>query len=213
MLTLSEIRSRVRTRYEASSSTRWSSADIDDAINDGLGELSDATGYYEQWVSIPLKENRTYYDLRGWLRPEHLSITGVWHQANNRWLEPMSHRDLDQERKQWELTAGGPTLWFTRGLWWLGLFPHPSEDVDQTVRVYYTAAAQRLTDDSHEPKQLPDEFIPALEEYALYELTQREGETEKALYWYGKYKAREADLAKHMAHRISTARTGSIGRA
>ena len=55
MLTLSDIRSRVRTRFEAASTTRWSNADINAAINDGLGELSEATRYFERWVSILLR--------------------------------------------------------------------------------------------------------------------------------------------------------------
>jgi hypothetical protein len=116
------------------------------------------------------------------------------------------------DRAQWETTAGQPVRWFTRGLYWLGLFPHPSADLDEWVRVYYSAVAPAMEDDGEEPKQLPDEFIPAIEEYALYELTHREGETDKALYWWGQYKAREAALEQHMAHRISTARTGAIGR-
>ena len=39
------------------------------------------------------------------------------------------------------------------------------------------------------------------------------GETEKALYWWGKYKEREVALEQHKAHRVTTARTGAIGRA
>lgn len=58
---------------------------------------------------------------------------------------------------------------------------------------------------------MPDEFVPALEEYAMYELQQREGETDKALYWWNKYKEREKALEQHMAHRVTTARTGRIG--
>ena len=42
MLTLSDIRSRVRTRFEASSTTRWSNSDVNDAINDGIEELAEA---------------------------------------------------------------------------------------------------------------------------------------------------------------------------
>lgn len=211
MLTLSEIRSRVRIRYEASSTTRWADAVLDAAINDGIEELSEVSRYYERWVSIPLLENRTYYDLRG-LTPETvLSVNAVWHESGNRWLTPSIVADRD--RAEWETTNGQPTEWFTRGLWWLGLFPHPSADQDQWVRVYYSAVAPRLEEDGEEPRQLPDEFVPALEEYALYELTHQDGESEKALTWYGKYKARESVLEQHMARRVTTARTGMVGRA
>lgn len=210
MLTLSDIRSRVRTKFEAAT-TRWSDADIDAAINDGLGELSEATRYYESWVSIKLKASRTYYDLRGLTPETAMSVTAVWHEPGVRWLTPMALQDITYE--EWEETSGNPTGWFVRGLWWLGVWPHPSSDVDEFLRVYYSAVAPKLVDDGDEPRQLPDEFVPALEEYAVYELQQREGETDKALYWWGKYKEREKALEQHMAHRVTTARTGKIGRA
>ena len=211
MLTLSDIRSRVRTRFEAASTTRWSNADVNDAINDGLAELGEATRYYERYVSVPLKEARTYYDLRG-LTPETvLSVTGVWHEAGNRWLSPVSVADLRFE--EWEETSGDPGSWFTRGQWWLGFWPRSSGDPGEFVRVYFTAVPPDMDADGDGPHQLPDEFVPALEEYALYELYQREGETQKALFWWGKYKEREMSLERHMAHRVSRARTGRIGRA
>ena len=210
MLTLSEIRSRVRTRFEHSSTTRWSDVDINAAINDGIGELSEATRYFERWVSIPLKEDRTYYDLRG-LTPEILlSVSAVWHESGVRWLTPINLNDIGYE--EWEKSSGNPTSWFMRGQWWLGIHPRPTSDLDEWLRIYYTGVAPALAEDGEEPRQLPDEFVPALEEYALYELLQREGESQKALYWWGKYKEREKALEQHMAHRVTTARTGAVGR-
>ena len=210
MLTLRNIRSRVRTRFEASSSTRWSDADINESINDGLEELSEATGYFERWASLKLKQDRNYYDLRGLSPDTILSVSSIWHESGNRWLTQGSFKDIGYE--EWEKTNGDPILWFTRGQWWLGLWPHPSSDVDEFVRVYFQGVAPRMTEDGEEPRQLPDEFVPALEEYALYELTQREGETQKALMWWDKYKAREKALNEHLRHRVSTARTGRVGR-
>lgn len=211
MLTLSDIRSRVRTRYEAASSTRWTDADINAAINDGIGELSEATRYYERTVSIPLKEKRSYYDLRGLTPETALSVTAVWHETGVRWLSPITLGDISIE--EWEETRGNPHSWFVRGQWWLGVWPSPSTDLDEWLRVYYTGVAPVLEEDGEEPAQLPDEFVPALEEYALYELHQREGETDKALYWWEKYQGREKALEQHVAHRLTTARTGRIGRA
>jgi len=210
MLTLSDIRSRVRTRYEHSSTTRWADTDINAAINDGLAELSEATRYHERWVSVPLKQNRTYYDLRGLIPETVMSVTAVWHEQGVRWLTPINLSDIGYE--EWEESTGNPIGWFIRGAWWLGIWPHPTSDVDEWVRVYFTGVAPSLAEDGQEPRGLPDEFVPALEEYACYELHQREGETDKALYWWGKYKERERALEQHMAHRVTTARTGVIGR-
>jgi hypothetical protein len=210
MLTLSDIRSRVRTKFEAASSVRWSADDVDAAINAGIGELSEATRYYERNFSILLQGRRTYYDLRGFTPEGVMSVTAVWHEPGVRWLSPMGLSDIGYE--EWEETRGNPIGWFTRGLWWLGLWPSPSEDVDQHVRVYYTGVAPELKEDGEVPAQLPDEFVPALEDYALYELHSRDGETEKALYWWQRYQERERALEQHMAHRVTTARTGKLGR-
>ena len=209
MLTLSDIRSRVRTRFEAASTTRWASADIDAAINDGLGELSEVTRYFERWVSMPLKAERTYYDLRGLTPEQPMSVTAVWHEPGVRWLTPVSLGDIAED---FEETSGNPTAWFMRGLFWMGIWPRPTSDTGEFIRIYYTGVAPSLDEDGEEPRQLPDEFVPALEEYALYELHQREGETQKALYWWDKYKQRESVLEQHMAHRVSQARTGVLGR-
>lgn len=210
MLTLSDIRSRVRTKFEASSTTRWSDADVNAAINDGLAELSEATRYYERSVSIPMVEKRTYYDLRP-LTPETvMSVTAIWHESGNRWLTPISLGDIGYE--EWEETNGDPISWFVRGGWWLGIWPRPASEVDQFLRLYYTGVAPALAEDGEVPDQLPDEFVPAIEDYALYELMHRDGETEKALYWWGQYKERERKLEQHVAHRLTTARTGRIGR-
>jgi hypothetical protein len=209
VLTRSDIRSRVRTKYEAASTTRWSDADLNSAINDGLAELSEATRYFERWCSIPLKPARTYYDLRAFADGV-LSVTAVWHEPGVRWLTPISLGDIGYE--EWEETRGNPISWFTRGAYWLAVWPTPSTSVDEFLRVYYTSVAPALDEDGEVPAGLPDEFIPAVEEYALYELHQREGETQKALYWWGRYKERERSLEQHMAHRVTTARTGSIGR-
>lgn len=210
MLTLSDIRSRVRTRLEHSATTRWSDADVNASINEGLADLSEATRYYERWVSVPLKEKRTYFDLRA-LTPEiPLSVTGVWHDSGTRWLTPINLSDIGYE--EWEETPGNPISWFMRGQWWLGIWPRPSSDVDEWLRVYYTGVAPSMDDDEEYPAQLPDEFVAGLEEYALYELQQRDGETDKALFWWGKYKERENALEQYVAHRLTTARTGRIGR-
>jgi len=210
MASLSEIRSRVRTRFEHSSTTRWTNADINAAINAGLEELSEATGYYERHISIPLKQDRTYYDLRGLIPDTALTVSAVWHENTNRWLNPLTHREMTYE--EWETVIGDPIVWFPRGLWWLGLWPHPSGDVDQWVKVYFCGIAPALTDDAQEPADLPEEFCDALEEYAIYELEQREGETEKALMMWQSYRQREYQLAQHVSHRVHRARSGRVGR-
>jgi hypothetical protein len=206
---LSQIRDRVRTRFEHDSTTRWSDADINAAINAGLEELAEATGYYERSVSLGLKEDRTYYDLRALIPDSALNVVAVWHENTNRWLNATTHREMTYA--EWEKVVGDPIAWFPRGMWWLGLWPHPSSDVDQWVRVYYCGLPPELTDDTQEPVDLPDDFHTALEDYALYELQHREGETKKALDWWQSYRQREHALGRHVRSRVVRARTSRIG--
>lgn len=209
MASLSEIRDRVRTRFEASSNTRWSDAVINAAINEGLEELSETTGYYERHISIPLKQKRTYYDLRGLIPDSALGVTAVWHENTNRWLNSYTHREMTYS--EWEKVVGDPIVWFPRGLWWLGLWPKSSSDSDQWVKVYFCGLAPELTDDAQEPADLSEDFIPALEEYALYDLYQRDGETQKALGLWASYRQREYELTKHVANRTVRPRYSRIG--
>ena len=136
-------------------------------------------------------------------------MTAVWHEPGVRWLTPVTLKASDttngRRRPAIPLVVrpGSMVAW--------DLASSVSRPGRVPSRVLH-GAAPALEEDGEEPRQLPDEFVPALEEYALYELQQREGETDKALFWWGKYKEREKALEQHMAHRVTTARTGAIGR-
>lgn len=205
MISFGELESRVRTLYEAESHVRVSSASILEAANDGLDELSEATGFYERFAPIQLKGGQTYYDMRGFLPENVVSINSVYNVDQQIWLDPVGYRDLLTPR--WDTVPGDPQQYLFRGLFWLGVFPRPSGDTG-SIRVYYSGIAPHFKDDYSVLSDLPDDFVPALEDYALYGLSADDAETDKAMIHWADYLGREKELKNFVENRISTARAG-----
>jgi len=206
VIPLSSIISRVRTKHEASSTARWSDAAITESINDGLDELSQSTLFYERAVSIPTVE-RTYYDLRGYLPESAVAVTSVWSTTGERWLIPVSPEHLGFK---WEESTGEPQFFWVRGLHWLAVWPKPNSATGY-LRVHFAGLAPHYTVGQDVLADLPDDFVPALEDYSLYDMAAQDGETEKALRHFGEYRKREQAFAEFIERRTSTARHGAIG--
>lgn len=209
MIPASQIIASVRTRYQIVSSVRWDDGDILDAINEGLDDLSEVTRFYERHVSVPLGNRRSYYDLRGWLPETALGVTSVWGSSITDWLVPISARDL---QTRWEQAAGSPTHFFMRGLFWMVVWPRPdSVDVSEFLRVYFAGYAPHFTHPQAVLRDLQDDWVPALEDYALYELSAQDGETSRALMHWQEYTARSTQFAHDVNRRTVTARVLRMG--
>jgi hypothetical protein len=195
-------------KYEQSSTARWTDAAIKDAINEGLDELSESTLFYERYVTIPLVADRIYYDLRGYLPESALAVVSIWDYARNDWLWPISE---DQLGFKWEQSRGEPQFYFLRGLNWLGLWPIPSGSTTGYVRVYYAGLCPHYEMGQDVRSEIPEDLLHALEEYALYDLSAQDGETDKALQHWEEYTTIEADFRKLVEKRGVAARHGRIG--
>jgi hypothetical protein len=207
VIPLSQIISNVRTRHEAESSIRWADSDIMEAVNDGLDDLSEATRFYERHVSVPIASLRTYYDLRGFLPESALGVTSVWNSVTETWLNPVSVETLGS---RWEQAAGPSLSFFMRGLYWMVVLPR-AEINTGIFRVYFAAHAPHFTFPQAVLMDLLDDMIPALEEYALYDLAAQDGETSRALGHWSDYTSRVGLLTKFVERRIVTARTMRMG--
>ena len=177
MIPLSAITARVRTRFEAESTVRWSNADIWAAVNEGLDELSEATRFVERVASIPVVEGRNFYDLRGYVPDDFVALRAVWSTTRSDWLRPSSEGLL---HTRWEEDPGDPDAFFRRGWCWMGVHPHASGSSGY-FRAHLTCLAPQLNHDQAVFADLPDDLIPALEDYGLYELQSQDGETELSL--------------------------------
>ena len=210
MVPISRIITRIRVRYDAESggsSVRWSDGAIVNFINCGLETLAEATGFYERYVTIPVQQGRQYYDLRGFTPETVVSITSVWSSTRNDWLRPAN---LEQLGIDWELPIGTPQVWFARGIFWMGVYPRSEAD-SGFLRVYFQGVPSRLNHPQAVLGDLPNDFYPALEDYALYEMAGGDGNPKRALIHWASYMKREKALGDFLRRRIVGDRAGRFG--
>lgn len=211
---LGEMETDVQNRLEEQGGlVRWSKADIDGAINEGIQELSDATEFYERYFTLQLRNFASYYDLRTVCPDTILRVTACFNQSNNLWLKPEEVKELDYKvARQWELVQGEPTRYFMRGLWWFGVYP-AGPSTQGILKIYYRAIHPNLVSSSDSPQQLPDDYHNSLVDYAVYTLLADDIETTQAMQFWNRYKAAEIDLARQSSAggRLGSARIGNLG--
>jgi len=182
------------------SATFFSDDDVDEAITEGLMELSDETEWYEVSQTVDLCMDRLYYDVRTIFPDREVLTPGrVFNVQTNRWLVPSSVRDLDAAYARWEQITGQPDRVLTRGLWWVGYWPMTSAE-SGTVTQYATALPEALEDDEDRP-ELPTVYHDALVQYALAILLPQAGEVTKALAAWERYMTAEGALVATVAGR------------
>lgn len=210
MIPLSDVGARVRVRYEAESggaTTRYTNTSVYAFINDGLRELAEATLFYERYVTIPLEAEQRFYDLRGFTPETVVRIKSVWSTTRNDWLRPTAVEDFDTT---WEQSVGEPQRFFTRGIYWLAVDPVPSSTAG-FLRVYFAGIPGEYTHAQAVLGDLPDDYVPALEAYALYEMAAMDRKTKSALLYWKDYQTREKSLAGFVDRRSVEAYAGRIG--
>lgn len=192
MIPLSDILTRVRTKFEASSTTRWTDARIQSLVNEGLETLAEAGSWYERYATVPEQANRTWYDLRGFTPETVVRIRSIWSTSRNDWLTPVTEDQLDS---QWEDATGQPQTFFTRGIYWLGVYPRLGDsDTAGYLRVYFSGIPQQFTYPQAVLRDLPNDYVPALEDYTLYAMSLIDREPKKALMYWNSYLKREKSL-------------------
>jgi len=212
MILLSDLISRVRTRYESTSggsSVRFTDANITDYLNEGLECLAEATSFYERYMTVPIQTGRQWYDLRGFSPETPVRIKGIYSTSRTGWLSPISEDHLEF---QWEDSSGTPELYFTRGIYWLGVWPKPADTDAGYLRVYFSGIPQRFEGTPSVLRDLPDNYAPALEEYALYEMASIDKETKKAISYWGMYVDREKALGGMVDRRLVGSTPTRFGR-
>lgn len=207
MIPFSQIISRVRTQHEAESTVRWSDRAIGLAINEGLEDFSEVTRFYERHVTVPVVNLRNYYDIRGFLPETALGVTSVWSSLTEDWLVPVDPLDLGS---RWEHATGPPRRVFMRGLFWMVVYPKP-ETTAGFLRVYFQGHAPYFTHSQAVLRDLIDDYVPSLEEYALYDLAAQDGETTRALLHWNAYIAKTKEIANFVERRTVKARVLKMG--
>ena len=207
MDTLADVRSLVRQRFGEASSVRLTDVRLDAAINAGLDEVAENTGFRETYAVIEQKSGRTYYDLRTLFPDETVTITSIWSPDLNLWLRytPLSLFTLTR----WEITNGSPQHWFMRGLFHLGIFPHENTN-GAKLHVYFTARHEPLVN-AEDPLEVPVDLVPSIADYALFDLHLQERQAEKAKFARENFIQGLSLLDYHTKNRVTRARVGQIG--
>jgi len=211
-LNLGQMRSAVLTRLgeDTVAPIYWSDDDVNEAINDGYEELSDASEWYERSANIPFLSNLRYFDLRTALGDDtFLSPRRAFNPNTNWWLKPSDPRDLDfHTYRRWEINLGTPQRIIQRGLFYIGIFPLQNGDAG-LMKFWYSAMPPALITDADEPP-FPQEFHQGIIEYALFDLMGQESQTSKALVHWEQYQKIENDFIQYVNKRISTDRLDSL---
>jgi hypothetical protein len=195
------------------SPTRWSTEDVDRAINEGLEELSDISEFYERYATIKLRQYAVYYDLRAVVPDTILRVTSIYNPTNNLWLRPTDVWELDYKTaRQWEIVYGEPQKWQLRGLWWMGLYPATST-TNSILRVYYRSLHPTLTDVTQSPQQLPEDYHTNLVDYAMYTLLADDMEESSSLRYWQRFNAAAQALKQQCSSggRAARARVPRMG--
>jgi len=203
-MNFSDMQTEVFARLEESSSSPrfFSLAQVKEALNDGLEEISDATEWFERNRAVPHVADQLYYDLTTSLGSDQiLTPKHAFNNQTNRWLEFKSARDLDNERLEWETVTGEEEKCLLRGLWWFGIFPH-SSTATGSFTLYYTAIPPSMVEDADSPN-FPEEYQYGLIEYAIGDLRAQERNYDDALRHFNEYLRYEQGLAHYVQGRVS----------
>lgn len=207
----------VRARLPAGSELYWGQSDLVSYYNDALDELSERTEFHERYATVKRRKWATLTDLRGILPEEAIRVTAVWSPATNRWLEPTTVRELDWNLgRGWERNTDLARGWFMRGLWWLGTYPRPGDDVSP-LRAYFSAMHPHVVDDGSQGQGLtavpaiPPDFEVALQDHMLYQAFAEHREPRRALGHWADFVARVADLKALVERRVARDRTARMG--
>ena len=212
MIPVSTLISRIRTLYEAESGVaspvRWSDSAILGFVNEGLETLAEETGFYERYCTVPVEADRIYYDLRGFTPETVSTVKSVWCTNRNDWLVPSNPEQLPDD---WEDATGDPQEFFVRGIFWLAVYPHPTSSSGY-LRVHFAGIPSRFTHTQAVLGDLPDQYYPALEDYARYEMATIDGRPKRAIEHFKSYLTREKSLRTYIDRRLVGSTAGQFGR-
>ncbi|MFQ5740250.1 MAG: hypothetical protein ACE5JX_14685 [Acidobacteriota bacterium] len=179
-----ELRSQILEDLGEPSSTYWSPADVNDAIQAAHEDIAERTSWFEAVYSgVTIPASTRHYDAST-LIPTPLFIRRIWVPARNQWLERKTALALDAEDRWWEQSNGPADHFMVRGMWHLGF--HPLDTSSWTCDIYAQALPSALENDSDEPG-FPDEFHRLLVDFAIYDLQIQRGKLAQGLQSFEEY--------------------------
>jgi hypothetical protein len=198
-MTQGQLAARVAGRIEG-----YSAAQIDSVLNEGLRLFSFLTLCVERTVTVPLSENLPEWQMldviADWIAPLRLMCRVV---ASGRAglfdtdgfdemqfdqpgaqtqtvtpVRPATLQELGALDREWKLARDGPVARYgVQGIDYFFIYPAPSRAETTSLIVTYAAEASPMVSAESVP-EIPEEFHPALVDYALCTLPMRFGGSE-----------------------------------
>ena len=167
-MTRAEIRARIfhGLNEDPSVPVFWSTAEMDQVIDEAAEVLAEEIGAVRRTAHIVLQDSTTYYTLRS-LAPDVLAPWRLWHVPSERRLDPVTMEQLDRFHREWIKVDGDPWHWFPLSWDTFGIFPRPST-TGGVLRVDYLAWPRALIQDDEHP-EMPEADHEALVTYGIYD--------------------------------------------
>lgn len=196
--TVAEIIERIK--LDLNSPEYYGMIDFNDSMQDGYDEIVVATGAILKTADIALEADVVYYDILSKI-PDFLAIYGIWNPQTKTWLVPVSYREFDNIRPDWEtVTRGsGPYLFCPLNYRYVVFHPACSSDTGSLV-MFYKAQADTLVSDSELqlPPELAEEIVSS---YITMDLYEQAEEWKKANMSFKIYQQKIEQLKKWIRNR------------
>ncbi len=186
----------------------YSVEDINNSLQDGYDEVAAESGCIEKGVAINFETNKVYYDLRE-LIPDFISLVGIWNRRVKRWMIPVSDRELDKLRENWETAHGEPYLFWPINYRYIAIFPAISGAGDASINkmyIMYKAAADQLIDTTEPqiPINVQDDILTHYGSMDMFEQAEEWTKAQKHLgHYMDKIEELDSIIRKRDVERLS----------
>jgi hypothetical protein len=163
---LGDIRSRILDGLNDPDSIFWTTAELNEIIQDGMEVMAEHSQAVKRTAFVPFRDGATYYSLRG-VADDVMSIYRLWDESHSQILTPVTQMELDEHNERWPDATGRPERWFSVSWDLFGIYPKPANG-GGILRVDYNAWPRDLADDSDEPEYSLGDH-DSIVDYGIYE--------------------------------------------
>lgn len=175
----SDIRNRILDGLNESTTSPvfWSTAQIDEVIEEAQEVLAEELEALKRTALVPLQAGISFYFTRG-VAPDLMVPYRIWLHSTNRRLLATTMLNLDEANKTWITVNGDPWWWFPVSWDCFGIYPVPAAAGD-ILRVDYFAWPAKLLDDDDAP-EFAESDINSMVFYGIYDGQMKQWDTQNA---------------------------------
>lgn len=171
-----QIATRVNRNISNVSWERFSQTQIYDSIQKAYNWATVLTGAIQKSTVFPFASDTPYYNLRQQI-PDYFATIGIYNLKTNRWLTPITTKELDILRWDWERWIGEPEFFFILDFNRIGMVPYPTI-AEGTFILWYLAATPTLVNGT--PFVIPSQHEDLLVNWATGDILDVDREYFKA---------------------------------